>query len=293
MICTRMSNKTEQLDLANIKGKKIACLTVDVECDFGDLLDEPTYEGIKCIPKLVEFFKTKNLPLTCFIQGSLMETHSEYIAKLAELNTDCHLHSYSHPGPGESNFEYEIKKGKAAYKMFFGYEPIGYRAPLGVISEEDLALLAREGFKFDSSVFPSFRPGAFNNLNNQIEPYISKTGLVEIPLTVLSKWIRIPLSLSYIKLFGWPYRMAIKKWLLPQLIIVDFHLHDLFHLKSLQNLSQQKFSPLYRYIYKKIYFDQKIDGLQLLERFINVLDKSNYSFLKLSELYNLIVEDKK
>ncbi|MDR9756674.1 MAG: polysaccharide deacetylase family protein [Thermoanaerobacterales bacterium] len=287
-----MDREVSQLNLANIKDKKIACLTLDVECDFGDLLAEPKYEGIKYIPGLVEFFKTKDLPLTCFIQGSLMETHSEYIDKLAEINADCHLHSYSHPGPGKSDFEYEIKAGKVAYKEFFGCEPIGYRAPLGVISEEDLTLLAREGFKFDSSIFPSFRPGAFNNLNNQIEPYITKSGIVEIPFSVLSKWVRIPLSLSYIKLFGWPYRMAIKKCPLPHLIIFDFHLHDLFHLESLRYLTQQHFSPLYRYIYNKIYLNQKVDGLKLLEGFVDVLKESGYSFMKLSELYNLIVEDK-
>ena len=63
------------LGLNNFKYKKIACLTLDVEQDYGDLLDEPNYEGLKYIPKLVRFLKERNIPLTCFVKGSLFETH--------------------------------------------------------------------------------------------------------------------------------------------------------------------------------------------------------------------------
>ena len=158
------------IDLHNLK-EKVACLTLDVEQDYGDLLDEPSYEGLGYISDLVDFFKERNIPLTCFIQGSLFETHPAEIKKLFALDAEFELHTYSHPCPEEANTKFEVERGEEAYQNFFGKKPVGYRSPLGVIKEGDYTILASHGFGFDSSIFPSIRPNTFNNLRLPIKPY--------------------------------------------------------------------------------------------------------------------------
>src|SRR5512135_2089346 len=103
------------VNLGQFKGKKTACLTLDVEHDYGTLLSRPTYDGLNNIPPLVDLLREKDLPLSCYIQGSLFETHGKEIACFSRLDTEFAAHSYSHPSPARMNFEYEIEKSKEAY----------------------------------------------------------------------------------------------------------------------------------------------------------------------------------
>ncbi|MBT9139236.1 MAG: Peptidoglycan deacetylase [Syntrophomonadaceae bacterium] len=282
------SSKSTIIDCPELRNKKVACLTLDVEQDYGDLLEEPCYEGLEYIPELVNFFKEKGIPLTCFVQGSLFETHSDKIRQLAELNVEFELHSYSHPKPGQIDPQVEIEKGKETYREFFGRDAIGYRSPLGVIGKQEYELLAANGFKFDSSVFPSLRPGTFNNLRKPTKPFrVNGPGIIEFPFTVFSDVFRIPIALSYIKLFGKPYLYVLKTFNLPSLIVFDFHLHDLFRLSSSKKIPLGKFSPFYRLIFRRIYQNSE-NGLATLNEFIILLQKKGYSFQKLIDVYEVV-----
>ena len=269
-----------------LKGKKVACLTLDVEQDYGELLSEPSHEGLQHIPDLVAFFKEKDTPLTCFVQGSLLETHPSQVEQLSTLDVEFELHSYSHPAPRESNSEHEIKRGKEAYSKFFAKDPIGYRAPLGVINEKDYHTLARYGFKYDSSIFPSIRPGAFNNLSKPTKPYfLNHPRIFEFPLAVFSDIFRIPMSLSYIKLMGPFYLYLLKTFRLSNLIIFGFHIHDLFELSSSSKIPLEKSSTLYRLVFSRVYHKRKANGLAILDRLITILRQKGYNFYRLSEIY--------
>ncbi len=267
---------------------KIACLTLDVEKDYGDLLDQPSYEGVEHIPELVSFFRQKQIPLTCFIQGSLFETHSDKIGLLTELDTELELHSYSHPRPRQTDTRIEVEKGKEAYQKFLGKEPLGYRSPLGVVNDGDYQVLVDNGFKFDSSVFPSLRPGTFNNLSKPNKPfYVNTPRIIEFPFTVFSEVIRIPIALSYIKLLGKPYFYLLKACNLPGLIVFDFHLHDLFKLNSADKIPMNKHSLPYRLIFRRIYQKYQ-DGLNILDKLITILEEKGYSFQKLIDVYEAV-----
>ena len=271
--------------------KKVACLTLDVEQDYGTLLEEPSYDGIEHIPDLVKFFKERNIPLTCFVQGSLLETHPAQMKQLDALDVEFELHSFSHLGAKDADVKFEIESGKRAYLNFFGKEPTGYRCPDGVISQEGYQILATNGFKFDSSIFPSLRPGAFNNLRTPIKPYLlSNTKIVEFPISVPSNIIRIPIALSYIKLLGKPYFYFLKTFALPELIVFGFHLHDLFEIDSSKNIPLEKFSSIYRWTYKRIYQGGG-SGLRILDEFITMLEKRGYTFSKLIDVYEALSEE--
>ena len=276
------------LNLASLK-QRVACLTLDVEQDFGDLLDEPAYEGLDYIPNLVEWLEDKDIPLTCFVQGSILETHAAQIEPLFRLDAEFELHSYSHPGPREINSHAEIERGRQAYREFFRKDPIGYRTPLGAINGKDYQVLASNGFKFDSSVFPSLRPDVFSNMRKPTKPYfLNEAQIVEFPITVFSNIIRIPVALSYIKLFGKPYLDLLRLVHCPNLIIFDFHLHDLFRLSSSSKIRSKRLPFIYRKIYRRIYQEEKTSGMRILDEFIAALQKKAYSFLKLVDLYDAI-----
>jgi len=282
------NNKYTLIEHPLLKREKIVCLTLDVEQDYGDLLEEPSFEGLNYIPEVVKFFKERKMPLTCFVQGSLFETHPDKIEQLAELDVEFELHSYSHPNPKKMNTELEVKKGKKAYQRFFGSNPLGYRAPLGFILEEDFRILASEGFKFDSSIFPSIRPGVFNNLRAPVQPYLlDDFNLVEFPITVLSNHIKIPIALSYIKLLGKLYFRILFSLPQPNLIIFNFHIHDLFELKTSTRLMLEKHPLIYRCIFNRIYKGSE-NGFVILDKLIKAWYEKGYEFWKLSELYKAI-----
>jgi peptidoglycan/xylan/chitin deacetylase (PgdA/CDA1 family) len=274
------------INIPALKNERIACLTLDLEQDYGDLLEEPSYEGLEHIPELISFFKERSIPLTCFIQGSLLETHPAQIETLSALDIEFELHAYSHHRPKESDIELQIERGKEAYAKFFGKAPMGYRSPLGFINSNDYEILASNEFKFDSSVCPSLRPGAFNNLTKPTEPYLmSNSKIIEFPLTVFSPIIRIPVALSYIKLLGKPYVHFLRTFPLPNLIIFSFHLHDLFQLGSSSGIPFEEFSLMYKRVFRKIYSQRKPNGLQLLDEVITLLDRRGYLFSKLADVY--------
>ena len=276
-------------DLGYLKNKKVVCLTLDVEQDYGARLDEPSYEGLEHIPDLVNFFRQRDIPLTCFVQGSLFQSHPVQIEQLSALDAEFELHSYSHPTPKERDIQFEVERGKEVYRKFFGRDPIGYRAPLGVINKNDYGILASYGFKFDSSIFPSIRPGVFNNLRKPIKPYLlDNTGIIEFPITVLSSLFRIPMSLSYLKLLGKLYFRLIRTYRLPSFIVFNFHLHDLIILGSSTKIPLEKLSPPYRAIFNRIYKGNN-DGMELLGNLVTLLSKKGYEFLNLIDVYESII----
>ncbi len=277
----------------DLPGKKIVCLTLDLEKDHADLLENACYEGVEQIPAIVELFKQNDIPLTCFVQASLLETHSAQIEKLYAIDTDIELHSYSHPWGKKMNTRFEIEKGKETYVKFFGKEPIGYRSPLGIIKKEDYQVLTDNGFKFDSSVFPSIRPGLFNNLNKPTRPYIlHDSQIVEFPFAVLSNIIRIPICASYIKLLGKPYAHLLSMCQLPRLVVFGFHMHDLFHLNSSTKIPLAESSFTDRLAFKRIYSHNEPAGIHILDESINTFQRKGYTFWKMSDVYRSIVEAK-
>ncbi len=284
-----LAKNPTSIDCSALENSKLACLTLDLEQDYGDLLDEPSYEGLEHIRELASFLVDRNIPLTCFVQASLLETHPNSIQQLFDLDIEFELHSYSHPKPTEMDIKFEIEKGKEVYRKFFNKDPVGYRAPQGVVNNQTYYTLVTNGFKFDSSVFPSLRPGSFNNLRVPTSPYIQNNhGITELPFTVLSPVVRIPVALSYIKLFGKPYAFLLKTLSLPKLIVFDFHLHDLFNLTSLNKIPLEKYNLMYRTIFRRIYCENKSSGLNILDEFVTMLQKRGYIFLKLEEIYEMI-----
>jgi len=256
---------------------KYLCLTLDLEQDYGRI---NSYSSQRNIDPLLELLKKYQVKLNIFVIGKILDKKPGMIKKFKNLPVEFELHSYSHsinfPLPIRRKIK-EIIKSKQAYLSYFNKPPRGYRAPQGVISGKELEVLARENFKYSSSLFPSWRPGLFNNLKQPIFPYLTDYGILEMPFSVIPK-IRIPIALRYQQLFGWPfYKMSFSIFGWPNIIIYDFHLDNLMQTRTTKGL------PFYLRI---THLRNRNNGLKILEKFLQFTQKHNYQSLFMSELYN-------
>lgn len=258
-----------------IGGKKI-CFTLDLEQDYGRIKEHLAFANI---PALMDLFKKYNLKLTIFAAGKIIEERPDIIKKLRD-NLDCEiqLHSYEHEINREISPEEkknDLKKGVEAYKKYFGRNPAGYRAPRGNVSLEEIVWLKNEGFVYDSSFIPTYRPGLFNNTGANDRPFAHKNGLLEIPFSAIPT-IKLPFSLSYLQLLGWPIaRIFINKARNKNPLVFGFHLHNLAKLNNLKRL---------RPSFRLFYIRNQNNGLKLLEKFIIWAKKNGYESAAMSEI---------
>ncbi len=221
--------------------RKQFALTLDLENDW--YIDEPGYDHLtfEYIEDFIRLIDGLSVPLSVFVVGKTLEKHPDAVDRLAaDLDTEFHLHSYRHE-PSPNTFREELKLGKEAFRNHFGTDPVGYREPYGAIDPGQFRVLVDEGFAFDSSVFPSYRPGVYNNLNAPLEPYrpAEAPRLLEIPLGVF-RGVRIPLSQNYLKLFGKPLVNLLSVAPLSDTVVYNVHLQDLYRTESHGKLSGLK-----------------------------------------------------
>ena len=218
------------------------CLTLDLEDAWSS--DDPALDHcvLDHLDAFIALMTDLDLPLSVFVVGQTLERFPEAVDKLdAALDCEFHLHSYQHDMTKSYDFETEVRQGMAAFREYFGRDPVGYRAPQGNIEPKEFAILESLGFEFDSSVFPSYRPGMYNNLDAPLEPFIPDVApsLVEIPFGAF-RGIRIPTSHSYFKLFGRPLGRYLTVAGLPNVLVYNIHLHDLYRTPSHEALNLPK-----------------------------------------------------
>lgn len=114
--------------------------------------------------------------------------------------------------------------------------------------------------------------------------------MVEFPVTVFSNIIRIPVSLSYVRLLGEPYLRLLRSGGLSDLVIFDFHLHDLYTLDSSSAIPFERFPLFYRTVFRRIYTGRNGNGMGLLENLINLFSSKGFRFLKLVDVYETVTQ---
>ncbi|MCB0153217.1 MAG: polysaccharide deacetylase family protein [Anaerolineae bacterium] len=267
--------------------RKLACFTLDFEGDRWwaghtrcEMLEQPAL-----FARFQHLIEVYNIKLTVFVVGKMFETHPEYIDRLAGLGATFELHSYSHDTTMPDS-ETEIQLAKQAYYKFFSCNPRGYRAPIGLISNQGLQTLREEGFIYDASVLPSrrFDEFGFNHLDKPTTPWIYDPGtspFVELPFGVIPK-IRLPISLSYLKLLGWPlYRTLLHMFGLPRALVFNSHPYDYFLTDAVREWPNWK-----RYVHLR-----NINrSIQILTQFLELLQKQGYEFISMQELYDRVCQ---
>jgi hypothetical protein len=247
-----------------------ACITLDLESDHARRIPETAYTGWdeRRVDELLRLLGRFGIPLTVFAVAASLKDVPGAIDRFRAYGAEFHLHSFSHDLANPDSLD-EIRRGAEAFAAVFGRRPDGYRAPEGRISPEGLRRLEAEGFLFDSSVFPSFWPRP-RYMRFPREPYRpAGSRLVEIPLATVTPF-RFIVSLSFMKLLGWRfYQRLLERGPLPEPLVFDMHLHDLWSLTSTDALG----AP-----WRWIYVRNREAGMAIFERFLDLLCRKGYEF---------------
>lgn len=261
--------------------RKIACITLDVEADFLD----PTgrirlFEDEALFERFASVIRKSDVKLTAFLVTSLIQKHGAAYQRLSrQIPVEFAIHSHAHDMQRPCSRP-DIELAVRTFRDFTGGNPIGYRAPVGQITREGMETLMDLGFRYDSSIYPSARPGkrGYNHLHLPVTPFTVRQGtrsIVEVPLASLTG-IRLNFSLSYVKLFGWrTYQLLLKLFPLPGQVAVLSHPHDYyFHLLKNEVTAYEK--PLL--------LRNARSAFALLETMLDFLAQSGYEFEFLSGL---------
>jgi len=260
--------------------EKIACITLDFEPDYGDRTGEfNIIENQGELFELKALFDDLRIPITAFITTSTLSRYERSFDLVKRLASDFHCHSHTHKTKTPDRFR-EISDSASTFKRFFGYQPLGYRAPLGVLYENDTDIMRDCGFKFSTSVFPFYYPGKFCNLSVPATPFMYANGIIELPFATIP-WVRYPISLSYLKFLGLTsHKLLSGIFGLPNVVVFDSHLHDYI-------ISEKSFKKLSRRL-RLAWRINGSSGKRYLKEFVECLRRKRYRFMTMTELYNLI-----
>jgi peptidoglycan/xylan/chitin deacetylase (PgdA/CDA1 family) len=119
----------------------------------------------RALPRFLELFEKRShpIPATFFVVGADVQADAAGRGRLAaaaraghELANHSHTHPYSLARLSRPEIEREVGDAHAAITEVAGAPPVGFRAPGYDMSDALLAVLAEKGYRYDSSLFPSW-----------------------------------------------------------------------------------------------------------------------------------------
>jgi polysaccharide deacetylase family protein (PEP-CTERM system associated) len=184
-------------------------LTIDVEDYFQvenfkgviNFSDWEKYElrVVKNTEKILEILAKKNVKATFFVLGWVAERTPELVEKIYKEGHEVACHGYAHQliyKQTPQEFRADLRKAKAILENVIREPILGYRAPTYSITKESiwaLDVLAEEGFKYDSSLFPIRRDkgGLVNAPRFPHRIYNGKNGAQEHKSTGAHRSLRV------------------------------------------------------------------------------------------------------
>jgi peptidoglycan-N-acetylglucosamine deacetylase len=190
----------------------------------------PSYLDV-VVPRVFDMLAARRLKITFFIVGqdAAIETNRAALRSIAEAGHEIGNHSFRHEpwlhlyAPDE--LATEFNRAEEAIFEATGARPTGFRGPGFSFSSEVLAELARRGYEYDASTFPTFLGplarlyyfmstnlsreqraerkqlfGKFSEGFRSLRPYLwhgFDRPLLEIPVTTMPV-IKSPIHASYV-----------------------------------------------------------------------------------------------
>ncbi|MFL5751276.1 MAG: polysaccharide deacetylase family protein [Chloroflexota bacterium] len=201
-----------------------ACITFDVDAESPILFDHPesaawldvmTHQayGVRTgIARLLRVLDRQHIRATFFIPGYSAERWPAICRAIRDAGHEIAHHGYLHEGAhGADAAEQERRlfRGLASLDDVLGVRPTGYRGPNWELTWDTPALLARNGFTYDSGLMDADHPyvlatapeaGAATIVElpghwalDDWEPYnylpgITGSGVIASPAEVLARW---------------------------------------------------------------------------------------------------------
>ncbi len=119
---------------------------------------------LKALPRFEALFTEAGVRATFFVVGRELERSEEAqitIRRMAEAGHEFANHTYTHPYDlchlPEQVIDAEVRQAHQVITEIVGeaHQPIGFRSPGYTINGKILQVLANQGYRYDSSMFPS------------------------------------------------------------------------------------------------------------------------------------------
>lgn len=185
-----------------VKGKILNALSFDVEeyfqvSNFEKIIKRESWEKSESrleigLNKILSILKEKNVQATFFVLGWTAQRHPLLIKRILDGGNEIATHGYEHKliyAQSPQEFEADLKKSMAIIESITGVKVLGFRAPSFSVTTDSLwalEVLAKNGLKYDASIFPILHhrygienanrfPHRINNENYSIMEYPCST----------------------------------------------------------------------------------------------------------------------
>jgi polysaccharide deacetylase family protein (PEP-CTERM system associated) len=175
-------------------------LTVDVEDyfqveAFAGIIDRRDWDAfprrvLRNTERLLDLFAEAGVSGTFFTLGWIAERHPELVRRIVADGHELASHGSDHyriDQQSPEEFRDDIRRSKALLEDIGGVAVAGYRAPtfsVGIRSRWAHAILAEEGFRYSSSVYP-IAHDLYGVPEAPRHPFCPLPGFVEIPMTTM------------------------------------------------------------------------------------------------------------
>ena len=143
------------------------------------LMSHQAYGPRTGVPRLIRLLRERDLPATFFVPGFTAERWPDTVRQIRDEGFEIAHHGYLHEplGGDLATEERNLVRGLEALERIAGVRPIGFRAPNWETSYATPVLLARHGFRYDSSLMDADRPYQL-----AVGPEADAARIVEIPI---------------------------------------------------------------------------------------------------------------
>jgi len=235
-----------------------------------NILKQEQFEfSLRGLKKLLIFLEKNNIIATFFTTASFALKYPEVLKEISKKH-EVASHDLKHDIK-EYNEE-EVKKSKMIIEKIINKKIKGFRFPR--LQKPDFNSLNKLGFKYDSSISPTYLPGRYNNYFEKRKITL-RNNVYEVPISVMPL-THLPLSWIFIRFFGLTYAKLITKNSIKKLGFTNLF----FHPWDFNDLNNFKI-PFY---IKKNSGDK---ALLLLGRYVIWCKKQEYKFTTFSDFLNL------
>jgi polysaccharide deacetylase family protein (PEP-CTERM system associated) len=201
--------------------------TVDVEeyfqvSAFETLVSPATWDTFDSrlesgMAQLLELLARRDSRGTFFVLGWVAERHPQVVRDIAGAGHEVASHGWTHARvttQRPSEFRDEIRRSKALLEALTGVPVLGFRAPsFSIVPGFEWAfdVLIEEGYRYDSSLFPIWRPGGYGYAGTPPDPHWIERASGRIAEFPPATWRVLGISLpagggGYFRLF--PYDLV-------------------------------------------------------------------------------------
>jgi peptidoglycan/xylan/chitin deacetylase (PgdA/CDA1 family) len=220
--------------------------------------------------RILDLLLTNDVKATFFCTANFATNAPDLIERIVREGHEVASHGYYH-----ATFKTEdLADSKAILEHLTGKTVFGFR--MANMMPVDASAIIDAGYKYNSSLNPTFLPGKYNNLNKPRRIHY-ESGLYQIPASV-SSILRIPLF--WLSLHNFP--LYFYKRLCVGAIKKDGYLNVYFHPWEFADLKSPEVK-LPSYIVR----NSGVDLLQRLNDVIGFFKQKKYSFATLKECPDL------